>query len=130
MENDNRFYCKNILLSVAVGAIILVILIFSASCIFLNMSIPLDLSEWPVVFFCGMSGIGAGYTAGRRIKEKGWMFGLVCGIAMWLLIFLSGLLVSSPSFSGMTFIKLIFIIAGSMLGGMLGVNKKGKKLKF
>lgn len=132
MENTNRysFYIKNILFSALLGICGLLLLLFGIACIFFNMSLPLAASEWPLIICCGLTGVGAGYICGRRIKENGWLFGLMCGAAIWFVLFIVGLFFSSPSFTGMMVTKLILILVGAMTGGMLGVNKKGKKLKF
>ena len=50
--------------------------------------------------------------------------GLLCGVALFLLLFVVGICVYRELRVGMWLLKLALLLAGGMAGGMLGVNKK------
>ena len=66
----------------------------------------------------------AGFVAAKRRRCKGLLIGLACGIAMYLVTFLIGLLLLQSFAAAGTFSKLIFMVLCSCIGGVVGVNTK------
>ena len=75
------------------------------------------------VSLCGGS-FTAGFVAAKRRRCKGLLIGLACGIAMYLVTFLIGLLLLQSFAAAGTFSKLIFMVLCSCIGGVVGVNTK------
>lgn len=65
-----------------------------------------------------------GFVAARLSKSRGWLMGLLCGGFVFLLIFLTGLLVHGSADIGFLFVKSAVLPFGGMIGGMVGVNRK------
>lgn len=74
-------------------------------------------------------GIGAFSSANfysSKQKSKGYLNGIIIGIITFLIVTLIGLVVSNSGFTFNTVFHFIIIILSAVIGGILGVNKKGK----
>lgn len=65
-----------------------------------------------------------GLVAAALSKQRGWLTGVVCGAALFLLVLMIGLLVHRSADIGFLFVKLAVLLFGGMIGGMVGVNRK------
>ena len=87
-----------------------------------------DLPPAAVTAFAVAAAVGGafvgGFFAARLSGKKGWLMGLLCGAALFLLLFVVGICVYRELRVGMWLLKLCLLLAGGMAGGMLGVNKK------
>ncbi len=69
-----------------------------------------------------------GFTAGKRKKSKGLLCGItVCGI-FFILLLLTSLCISFDGFSALTAIHVAVMLLSGGMGGICGVNTKGKPL--
>lgn len=84
---------------------------------------PAAVTAFAVAAAVGGAFVGGFFTA-RLSGEKGWLMGLLCGAALFLLLFVVGICIHRELRAGMWLLKLFLLLAGGMAGGMLGVNKK------
>ncbi len=85
-------------------------------------------TPWMVSCMAGISLIVAGYSMGRFAgfyrRRKGLKTGAVCGIALYVVLFLSGMLWSGGPGGIMT---PLLLLLSSMWGSVAGVNQKHLK---
>ena len=70
----------------------------------------------------------SGYLALRVYKEKGLYIGAACGSLVFLIFMISGFFVSWESLSSFTLVKLMLLAFFGALGGVLGTNKKSRRI--
>ena len=70
-----------------------------------------------------LSGFISGYITGKLTGEKGILYGLACGLGMFSMIFIGGIIVSNSEMTLFLLWKAIAIIISGCLGGIIGVNK-------
>ncbi len=123
-------YIKQTLLSVGFGLISMLISIFLFSFIIANIDLPMFVSNILVLLTVAVGGLVAGYSNGRMIRQKGIFVGGSSGILLIILMFLLKVIFFNPVPSFMTFIKFVVILLFAMIGGIMGVNKKTKRIKY
>ncbi len=126
----NKKLFKGIFFGILTGSLIITILMMLSSIIILQTgSLPGDILSYVVLVFIGIGSLLGGYIAGRIYKKNGLIIGAVTGVISFLILFLSGISNISEGVGIMTILKLVVTIIPSMLGAILGVNKK-EKVKF
>lgn len=65
-----------------------------------------------------------GFYLGKRSKEKGWLEGLKLGGIFLLLLFIFSYLGFQKSFRLKDIIYYLILLVSSILGSMIGINKK------
>ncbi len=65
-----------------------------------------------------------GFSLGKKATKKGWLEGLKLGLILIFILFLFAYLGLEKAMSFKNLIYYLIILAVSMLGGMLGINKK------
>ncbi len=68
----------------------------------------------------------AGFFCGKALREKGLLYGFICGSILFLLAFFSELLLVGDKISVLLLYKYIIYIASAMIGDVLGVNRRRK----
>lgn len=123
----NKKLFKGIFFGILTGSLIITILMMLSSIIILQTgSLPGDILSYVVLVFIGIGSLLGGYIAGRIYKKNGLIIGAVTGVISFLILFLSGISNISEGVGIMTILKLVVTIIPSMLGAILGVNKKKK----
>ncbi len=69
----------------------------------------------------------ASLTLARKIGKKGFLIGTAVGGVTFLILTLVALLVNSSAIGVNTLFRLIIIMLSSIIGGIIGVNKKPEK---
>jgi len=75
----------------------------------------------------GAGSFFAAFYAARKIKEKGYLIGLLTGLFVFITVVLISLLISKDSVTYNTLFHFIIIMLSSITGGILGVNFKNSK---
>ncbi|MBR1779033.1 MAG: TIGR04086 family membrane protein [Clostridia bacterium] len=70
----------------------------------------------------------AGYVALRIYKEKGLYIGATAGGFVFVIFTLAGSIASGENLTQVTFIKLVVLIFLGALGGVIGANKKDRRI--
>ncbi len=76
-----------------------------------------------------LGGYLGGYTAARVNKSNGLMYGVLCSVAVFIIMLIIGFATGNASITYMLLLKAIAMILPSAIGGVKGVNKK-EKLKI
>ncbi len=69
----------------------------------------------------------ASYFLSNKKKNKGYLIGIVIGFITFVVVTLTGLIINQGGIGINTLFHLVIIMLSSVIGGVLGVNKKGKK---
>lgn len=77
-----------------------------------------------------IGGFSGGLLNGMLIKEKGIVCGLINGIALAAVILALSIVWSFCFFNLWGIIKLLLIVLSSIIGGIIGVNRKHKEIKY
>ena len=71
----------------------------------------------------------AAFYVASKIGNKGYLIGIVTGVAVFLLLTLISLLINGSALSFNTLFHFIIILLSSFIGGVMGVNK-GRNKKY
>lgn len=81
----------------------------------------------PVAIAASVAGcFGAGFICCRMTKGGGLMYGLICGLVIFLLCLLCEVSFLGGELGMLAVYKLIVCVTSAMIGGVLGVNKRRK----
>lgn len=99
----------------------LLMLLFAAAL----SSFPLPLSVFaPAGLIIGCLGsMAAGFLCSLMSREKGFLFGIVCGFLLFLILLLVALLVWQQKLGSYTLVKLFAMLLSGAIGGIIGVNR-------
>lgn len=121
---------KATLISVLVGELITIICLLIFSILMATVDIPLGLTDVFVIISASLGGLSAGYCNGRMMKQKGFLYGALCGGLMVIILIIFNVIFSGFATTGMTFLKLILVMILSIIGSIIAVNKKSRRVKY
>lgn len=131
-RSNGAFYhrIKAILLGVLLGEAVTILILLAASLLMLKMDLPLFLTDIWIVCSAAAGGFASGYLCARIAREKGIVLGAVCGGIQILILLLFSLGAEPSTTLPLLLLKFGLLLAGAMAGGILGVNRKGKRIKY
>ena len=104
-----------------IAVMFLLMLLFAAalSCF------PLPLSVFsPAGLLIGcLSAMSAGFLCALMSREKGFFFGIFCGMILFVILLLVALLVWKQKLGTYTLVKLFAMLLSGAIGGIIGVNR-------
>lgn len=131
MDNGTLYRrLKAVLFGVLLGEVATILLLLISSFLMLNIDLPLFLADVLVVVAAAAGGFISGYASARLAKEKGLLFGALCGGVQILILLLFSLGVQPETTPLMLVLKFGLLLVCAMVGGILGVNQKGKRIKY
>lgn len=129
-KTDLHHMIKGILWGVLIGETVTVLLLLIFALAMTAASLPLAAADWlSAAAFC-MGALAGGFAASAIVKEKGLLTGLLCGIVLMAITFLIGTIFSKIDTSLFLLVKAAGSILFGMLGGILGVNRKHRRIKY
>ncbi|MCL2884307.1 MAG: TIGR04086 family membrane protein [Oscillospiraceae bacterium] len=129
-KEDNgllRRWGRPLLWGSAVGIVTCAVLLAAFAALFASQPVP---TAWiaPVgLVGAALGALAAGFVGARVMKQKGLLIGLLCGLTLYLLVTLCGLLFLHTVGSARTLLKMALMLAASAAGGVLAMNIKKKK---
>ena len=88
---------------------------------------PLAATDALVILAGAFGAFLAGFIDGRMLREKGMIFGAVCGGILILIMFLFNVTFHELTSIPFLILKLAAILLCSILGGIFGVNKRCRR---
>lgn len=79
------------------------------------------------LFIAAISMLIGGIYIGNNSTKKGWLEGLKVGFIMIIIFFIISYLAFDKGINGKTLIYYFILLASSMLGSMIGINKRKKE---
>ncbi len=124
----NKKAIKSIFFGVLSGIIITVLLAILSSFIIMLIGKLFEGATDYIPFILLASGsLAGGYISARIRKSQGIITGTATGLLMFIIIFAAGLSTFTGEFSLYILIKAIVMIIFSIIGAVIGVNKKEKQ---
>lgn len=113
---------RPLLFGVVIGALTTVVLLMFAALLLSAVSLPKAVIMPVALATVALGSLVGGFGTARVSRERGLLFGAACGLLLFLIIAVAGVL-AMPSASGVTtFVKLALAVGFGALGGILGVN--------
>lgn len=124
----NKKAVKGIFLGALSGIIISVLLaiIFSFVIVLIG-KLFYGASDYIPLIILALGSLSGGYISARIRKNRGIITGSATGLLMFIIIFTAGLSTFAGEFSLYILIKAIVMIMFSIIGAVIGVNKKEKQ---
>lgn len=122
---SSRLYCTASSSFVGIIVILVCLLIFSLFMTKFDAPEPM-VSVMSSLALCIGAYVG-GYIAAKRRRQNGMIIGILTGIAIYCVVFFAGIIFAKNSVSFGFFTKLIMTLICAAVGGVFGVNSKGKR---
>lgn len=123
VDGNLRFFLIGFLIEAAAAALIIFVFAFA-------MYFSESGYKYAPVFATVAVAVGclaaAFYTA-RKIGHRGYFTGIITGGISFAVITLTALIIDSGAVTVNTFFRFIILMLSAVIGGILGVNKAGKK---
>ena len=132
MKDNQRMarFVRPILAGVAVGALTCTVLMLVLAGILAAKDIPQGAIAPLSVAVAAVGSLLGGFIAAKLAGERGWLVGLVCGILLYAVVLLAGGFALLRHTANMEWLVRLAALPGSaMLGGVLGVFKRGSGSK-
>ena len=125
-NNINKKLWRSLLSGAALGTATIILLILIISFIIEKSGkLPSGALSYITLAAAAAGAFAGGYSASRILKSSGLLVGGIVGAILFIIIFVAGL-IHGGGLSLFTLYKAAALILFSMLGGVLGVNKKDK----
>ena len=125
--NSNKTLIKIIFKTSILQIVLSLILISLFSFVMYFLELDKSLSVIFATLSIAISSLVTSFFISKEIGNKGYITGFVIGITTFILITLISFIVDKGTVSLNTLFHFIIILLSSMIGGILGVNKKPKK---
>ncbi len=113
--------------AVSVGMFVIISLICVCGICLTKIDVP-DMAVYAVTcFILGMGGYIAGVTIGKNKRRKGIICGFKCGLWLWGIISVFGIVYMHEISLGMLVKNFIFLCFPAVIGGIYGVNTRIKR---
>lgn len=111
------------------GAVLCAVLLALCTLAFVSSeNVPHGFLQPFVICISVLSSFFAGYVTARLLKQRGLIFGMVSGLLLFLLFFLSGLVLSQNAcVASEVTIRLLTMVISGGLGGLLAVSRKSRR---
>lgn len=113
---------RSILIGTGVGVVLGVVLLLAAAAVMASTGIPTGAVTPIALAVMSLSALAGGFVTARLARERGLLWGAVCGLLMFLIVALAGLSVEHTVQGTSLFLKLALTVACGAFGGVLGVN--------
>lgn len=128
-SKNSLFLLKALSFGLIFGMLICILFLVLFAGVFVKLgSIPQNLVRFLALFAASVGAFTAGYIALRIYKGKGLYFGAICGNLVFLILTVSGLFINGENLSSFAFIKMLILTFFGALGGVLGTNKKSRRI--
>lgn len=118
---------RPVAVSVLIGAVFCIILLLIMSAVMSSMNVP-QIAIDPMASFAICAGsFVAGFSCAKIMRSNGLAFGALCGALLTVIMLLASLSLKDNGFGIPALLKIAFVMLSSMLGGVLGVNVRGRR---
>ena len=129
-KTDLHHILKGVLWGVLAGETVTVLLLLLFALVMTLAGLPLAAADWlSAIAFC-FGAFASGFFASMIVKQKGLLIGLICGVILTVIMFLIGTVFSKIDTSLFLLLKAGGSILFGIIGGILGVNRKQRRIKY
>ena len=112
------------LIGTAIGIVSCVLLLLLAATVMASFQLSPSAATPIALSLLAVSSLIAGFSAARIARERGLLYGIGCGMVLFVITALAGLGVESGASGVPFFWKLTLTVGCGALGGIVGVNLK------
>ena len=129
-KTDLHHILKGVLWGVLAGETVTVLLLLLFALVMTLAGLPLAAADWlSAIAFC-FGAFASGFFASMIVKQKGLLIGLICGVILTVIMFWIGTVFSKIDTSLFLLLKAAGSILFGIIGGILGVNRKQRRIKY
>lgn len=121
------FILRPLLFGCILGLIISFVILVLLAVLLSVQDIPASAAPPLATTAAGVGAFFAGFTAAKLYHKQGMMIGGLTGFVLFILLFITSLVVASGSLTFLSFIKLLLMLLASAIGGVLALNVGGKR---
>lgn len=125
--NSKNILTKLILKTALIQIVTSVVFISIFACAMYFLELDKSFSVIFATISIALSSLISSFFASKEIGNRGYVTGFIIGIATFITITLISLMIDKGSVTINTLFHFIIILLSSMIGGILGVNRKTKK---
>lgn len=114
-------------LSLLAGMGLSLVLLFLSAVLMTKLGIPAAHAGVPASIALCAGSFAAGFVSGRAHGQGGLGSGLLCGVALFAILFLAGLPFSETGEGVPVWARLLFVLGCAGAGGVFGVNFSVRK---
>lgn len=118
---------KPVIISTVSGVAVCIAMLLLFSLILSTQNIPQAAVSPMATAAVSLGALAAGYVCAKMLREKGLMWGLICGVILSFVVLLASFGLSGSGLGIPALFKVVFILLCSMLGGVMGVNTRHKR---
>ena len=123
--SDKKLLIKAVLFGTVCGLLVTVILICILSAIIMTSGLlPAELTDYFTIVLLALGAFSGGLITSRITKSAGLVVGVITGLAIFLLVTITGFSNSNDPVTLLSLIRLISLIVAGGIGGILGLKKK------
>lgn len=128
-EPKYNFAEKTVIYVIAtiVGIVVVALALFISSWICLAIDMSDSYSSLISGVCLGIGAMTSGFLSAKKIKTGGIINGGICGLIMYLMVFVLSLFISDNGFSTVTVSHSLIAIISAAIGGILGVNTSTRR---
>lgn len=127
-ENQLSKSTKAVLLGTIMGTFFSIVILVVSSFLFVkSQNIPTSVVTPLTMFIIALGAFISGYVSARILRNNGLFWGIISGFIMFIIVFISGLMISEGEISTLSLVKLTLMLLMGAIGGITGVNKKVKR---
>ncbi len=119
---------KHLLVGFLISVIMSALMIFLFAFILTACDLSADFASPLSSLALGLGGAVGSFYSAKRIGEKGYLWGLALALILFCFNMLISFILNGAGFSSFAAIRLVVVLIMSMLGGILGINKKSRSL--
>ncbi len=128
LENNILKSIKAILISTIIGIFISMMVLIVSSFLFVkSKNLPSSVISPFTIATSALGAFISGYISSRIIKSNGLLLGMISGFLMFVIIFVSGLMMFNGEITTLSLVKLTSMLLTGAIGGIAGVNKKSRR---
>ena len=129
-KTDLHHILKGVLWGVLAGETVTVLLLLLFALVMTLAGLPLAAADWLSAIAFSFGAFASGFFASMIVKQKGLLIGLICGVILTVIMFLIGTVFSKIDTSLFLLLKAAGSILFGIIGGILGVNRKQRRIKY
>lgn len=118
--------CRPLALGVLCGGAVCAVILLGVAGLMAARDIKSTIIGPIMVLALALGAFAGGYICAMKTRERGLLWGIACGGAMFLLLFLSSLFLPGQTFTFILPVKLFCMLLCGAFGGILGVNRRVK----
>ena len=128
-QSSLPFWVKPVGISCVIGVGVWLMILMVAAFAMTKVSSPQMIVTPVSILSVVLGAFFAGFACAKMIREKGFLWGLLCGGILCVILLTANLFVCSDGFGLIWLIKAASILLASTIGGMMGVNTRRRSRK-